>query len=79
MTKTIELTLEKPCDLKPGHFNLLKVDGKTLTVEVSEDKPEARNKHKESKIFGLFAEDGEWLDEMVEMATKSREAANSKL
>jgi len=37
MTRTIELTLEKECDLKPGPCNVVKVDGKKLTVEVSEE------------------------------------------
>ena len=36
MTKTIELTLDKECDLQPGtDFHLVKVDGKKLTVEVT--------------------------------------------
>jgi hypothetical protein len=60
MTKTIELTLEKPCDLKPGHFNLLKVDGKKLTVEeIAPEPTEPKN-----IVLGMFADKPEMMDKL---------------
>lgn len=61
MTKTIELTLEKPCDLKPGSkFNLLKVDGNKLTLQQIESEPtEPKN-----IVLGMFADKPEMMDKL---------------
>lgn len=71
MTRTIELTLEKPCDLKPGKLNLLKVDGKKLTIEIEEKEDEPKN-----VMLGMFADKPELMDK-VEAAVRDVKATHT--
>lgn len=64
-----ELILEKECDLKPGFYNVVKVDGKKVTVEEIEGK--LAEKH--NPFWGVCANKREALHKVVEDAMKDRE------
>jgi hypothetical protein len=85
MSKTIQLMMETPIKIRPGAMlQVVSVDGKTVLAEIKEVDSDAESEvkaktHKPSRIFGLLADDPEWVDAMVEMAMNTRETKPLRL